>query len=390
MKIALIGNVANVAYQTCKFLRRKGVQADVFVNDVELQHVGTNPVSHDPDIFEQKPEWLIIKQMPKPGQGIWGQPGFRIIHKLPQHALYRYNLFKELRTYDLLESFNCAPFWIRYIGKPYISFATGSDLRELTKRDTKQGRKAREIFKHAEIVFFGPDPGHIERVRTLQLKNSYPYRQIIDTEFYRPNTALRQSERRDELVIFHPSRQDWTYQGAERDLAGLKGNDKLIRGFARFVKDGHKAKLILLDRGPDSENTKQLLSELQIWQQVELLAEMNRHDLVHYYNHADVVADQFTTGGMGLIGLEAMACGRPLFVYLDEYTTNLCYEEFPPVLNCSKENEIYEQLKQALAIDSREEIGARARKWIMRYHHWEKVIDRLIWHYETVLGRKVV
>jgi hypothetical protein len=33
MKVVHIGNVANIAYLNTKFLRRKGVNADVYVND---------------------------------------------------------------------------------------------------------------------------------------------------------------------------------------------------------------------------------------------------------------------------------------------------------------------------------------------------------------------
>lgn len=386
-RIALVGNLANVAYQTCKFLRRKGVQADVFVTTSELR-TGASPESHDLGVLESPPEWLKIVKEPLPAEGVWDRPIIRRFYNAARWRLHRYQLLRVLHQYDLIESFCCTPFWVRRIGRPYISFATGSDLRELAMEDSRRGRIARAIFQNAQIVFFGPDPGHLNCVCQLRLKSSYPYRQIIDTEFYTPNRARRQDPDRNELLIFHPTHLDWTYQGTDR---WIKGNDKLFKAFARLVKEGHKARLTYLERGQDIEPTRKLVADLEIGQYVEAHpASMTKPQLCRYYNLADVVADQFSAGGFGLIGLEAMSCGRPVLVDADVETMNLCYEEFPPVLNCRTEDEIYQQLKLALNLEYREEIGQRARQWIMKYHHWEKVIDKLIWHYETVLGRKIV
>ena len=385
-RIALVGNLANVAYQTCKFLRQRGVDADVFVYEADLASPPSNPDSQDPGVLRDPPDWLkTVRQFARP-EGTWIHSPLKRLHSSAGNRISNLRLLLMLREYDLIESFCCAPWFVRSVGRPYVSFATGSDLRELAIENTSKGGRARSIFQHAQIVFFGPDPGHLDAVRQLRLRSSYPYRQIIDTDFFAPNHGWHRRTA-GELLIFHPSRLDWACSGPER---WNKGNDRLFRAFSRLVKEGHPARLFYLERGNDIEATRRLVTELGIEQHIEAYSgEMTKSQLCRYYNLADVVADQFCVG-LGLIGLEAMSCGRPVLVGLDVQATNLCYEETPPVLNCKTEDEIHACLKSALNPEYRERIGREARGWIMKYHRAERVIDQLIWHYETVLGRRLV
>jgi glycosyltransferase involved in cell wall biosynthesis len=385
-RIALVGNLANVAYQTCKFLRQKGVRADVFVYEMDLASPPSNPETEDPGILRNPPAWLRIVRQFARSEGDWMHSPLRRLHSSAGNRISNLRLFLMLRRYDVIESFCCAPWFVPFVGRPYIAFATGSDLRELALEDTPKGRHARSIFQHAQIVLFGPDSGHLDAVRQLRLSGSYPCRQIIDTDFYAPNPGWRR-QTAEALLIFHPSRLDWTYSGQGH---WIKGNDRLFRAFARLVKEGHGARLFYLERGDDIEATRRLVTELGIAQNVDIYSgEMTREQLCHYYNFADVVADQFCIG-LGRIGLEAMSCGRPVLVGLDARATDLCYEEVPPVLNCRTEDEIYARLKSALDPEYRERIGREAREWVMKYHRAQRVVDNLIWHFETVLGRGVV
>jgi len=389
-RIALVGNLANVAYRTCKLLRRKGVQADVYVQESELRYAPSNPENEDPDILRNPPDWLKIVPEPSLPLGIWTHKpltlaarGMRKIRRTMQKRL----LIRALRRYDLLESFCLQPPFIQAIGRPYISFATGSDLRELAIENTPAGSRARSIFQHAELVFFAPDPGHLDAVRQLKLKNSYPYRQVIDTEFFAPKKKTETLSRTDELTIFHPTNLDWTQSNSRWN----KRNDILFRGFSKLVKSGHRARLTYLERGPDVIPTRRLVTELGIENHVETQAgDLTRGQLQRLYTSFDVVADQFGGTNFGLIGLEAMSCGRPVLAEVNLETMNLCYDEAPPVLNCKNENDICEALKSSADETYRERIGDEARQWIMKYHDWQKVVNKLIWHFETVLGRRVL
>lgn len=136
-RIALVGNLANSAYRTCKFLRRKGVQADIYVDESELVYPTSNPENEDPGILENPPAWLKIIPKPSLPVGMWNRRPLRIAwwtlsrigRKTPKHLLIR-----TLRRYDLVMSFCCKPWFVQEIGRPYISMATGSDLRVSDRR----------------------------------------------------------------------------------------------------------------------------------------------------------------------------------------------------------------------------------------------------------------
>src|SRR5438128_2430023 len=100
---------------------------------------------------------------------------------------------------------------------------------------------------------------------------------------------------------------------------------------------------------------------------------------------ADVIVDQFDIGSPGVGALEAMACAKPVMIHLKDDCVAACYPEYPPVLKARTEDEIYAQIKLAVNPIYREEIARKAREWILRYHDWNIVGDRMICLYEDVL-----
>lgn len=375
MKVALIGNLVNMAYNITKFLRRRGIEADLLLSKSEI---GTsNPVWEDPELKEHWPEWIRFwddySRLTWHGRLLASIPKVRILTPIFQ-----------LRKYDLIHSFCTASTYSQFTGRPYIATATGSDLRELASENTKAGRRMRRAFIKAKIVFFASDEGHVQQVKKLGLAQAQFLPPIIDTDKYAPFPSnMRKTNY--EFTIFHPSRLDWSYQGVDR--SSTKGNDRFFKAFARFVKEGYNAFLTIIDLGVDREKTRELIAELGISENVEFVPKMSKNDLIKYYNEADVVIDQFDVGSLGYVALEGMSCAKPVIVYVNTECYKVCYPDLPPVLNARSEDEIYERLLEVSDRARRETIGKNAREWILKYHHWEKVIDKLIFHYETVLGK---
>jgi len=387
-KIALVGNLANLAYEVCKFLRRQGVYADLFVYEHELAQRTSNPENHDPGVLrDNPPAWLKIVNaniLPAPIRAI--VPNAKA-QRFADRVLSKRRLKTTLREYDLIASFCLAPWFVQSLHRPYVSFSTGSDLRELAVENSAKGHHAASIFQHAQLVFFGVDPGSLEAVRRLGLKNAIPHRLPMDTDFFSPAKQPRMPSE-NEMVIFHPANLDWTDRSSGR---WTKGNDKLFRAFARLVGDGTRSKLIYLERGPDVDATRRLVKELEIESHVvPYKGDMTRAQLRDNYCSADIVADQFSTAAFGQITMEAMSCGSPVMVNMDLRTVGRFYEEPPPVLACSTEEEIHSQLKLALMPDQRAMMGNRAREWVMKYHDWKVATNRLVLQLGNILGRPLL
>jgi len=394
MGIALIGNLANEGYKLAKLLRSKGIEADLFLSSSPTSG-DADPRLIDPEIEANQPQWIHYyhpiarsrARLPYPFSRIWN---------LAMSLLQNWQLTCRLSRYDLVHSFtgrlSAGPFLSFYFEhgfKPYVATATGSDLREIALMRNRQGRRMRRHLQKAKLVFTGFD--ELSMVLFKQLKLSQvrfpPSFVAVDTDKWAPRpVAGKKSE--DELLIFHPTHLDWSYKGSDR--TSTKGNDRFFRAFARFVKGGNSASLIILDRGVDRLKTRELLKELQIEDRCQFLPEMDSEGLIEYYNRADIVVDQFDIGVPGNICREAMSCGKPVMIYINTECSDLVYPDRPPVLNCRTEEEIYQQLLRASDKEYREQLGRQAREWILKYHHWEKVINQLIFYYETVMGKSLV
>jgi glycosyltransferase involved in cell wall biosynthesis len=105
-----------------------------------------------------------------------------------------------------------------------------------------------------------------------------------------------------------------------------------------------------------------------------------------------VVFDQFGENpniGLGGIGREALACGRPLVTLFSKEFFSNYYPDPVPAVCASTEDEILgAMIELGESKEKREDLGKKAREWMWKYHHWENVIDKYINLYEEIL-RKV-
>ena len=81
------------------------------------------------------------------------------------------------------------------------------------------------------------------------------------------------------ILLFSPSRQHWEE----------KGNDKMIKAFARFVKIFPDSKLVAVDWSNDAQNSKDLVSSLQISEKVHWIKPVAKKHLIQFYNAADII-----------------------------------------------------------------------------------------------------
>lgn len=391
MRIALIGNLANTGYIATKLLRRRGIEADLFLSSPPTSG-DADPKLIDPEVEHNQPPWIHYYNLYSQSETGLPYPLRRMWNSV-RYLLQNWKLTCKLSKYDLVHSFtgklSAGPFLSSYFEhgfKPYVATATGSDLRESALMRNRMGRRMRRHFRKARLVFAGFDEINVSLFKQLRLSQVRPIFFPIDTDKWAPIAAdIKKAE--NELIFFHPTHLDWSYEGSDR--SSMKGNDRFLRAFSRYIKDGNNASLIILDRGLDKVVTRELIQELQIEDKCEFLPEMDREGLIKYFNKADIVIDQFDVGSSGLTCLEAMSCGKPVMIYIDNKYMDIVYPDRPPVLNCSTEEEIYQQLLKVSNREYREQLGKQAREWIIKYHYWEKVINQLIFHYETILGREL-
>lgn len=362
MRVLHLGNLTNNGYKLAKFQRRLGVDARLVIHESQI---GTNddPAWEDAELRDGYPDWITIDRTPP------NSFETKVARWSRRFAGREQRLD---RSIDIVHAQCTAPILAQFAAPDrLVSHCLGSDLRELATSRSLMGHLQRRAYRKSRVVFFN-NVDHVNYIDRLNIRNGAFLGNPLDLERIAPK-ALSQPHR--ELVVFHPTSHDWTYRGGER--SSTKGNDRLIRAFARFVRQRPGARLLMLKSGIDQVASTRLVTKLNIGEHVEFLPRLRKSELIDRLNAADVIADQFDLGAMGGVALEALAIGKPLLSYLKEECAMRCYSEPPPLLNARTEDEILAALCEADAID-RAALGAAARAWIERHHDWRGVTERVI------------
>ncbi len=170
-------------------------------------------------------------------------------------------------------------------------------------------------------------------------------------------------------VGFVPSRVDYQW----------KGHDRLLRALARLEKEGRGANLHLVFAGwgHDYGTAKRFVDETGLAQRITLLdVALSKPLLNQMFLAADFVVDQFIMGLYGTAALEAMACGAPLVMWVND-----AYERpwgAPPVLQARNDEEVTAVLRGiAMADIDLEQRGAALQAWMQRVHSGEEAARSL-------------
>ncbi len=392
-------NTQNNFYIFTKFMRSKGIDATLVVgSNASIAEVHL-PHWHDTWLRApgSSPEWLHYFEFPL----------FLPYQHPSKYLMKQRELLNFVKDYDIIVCSGFSPIWIRWANKPFIFFSYGADIDQLATQGwagiLSQGsflqqrivpflikHHLRGSIKKASATVLSPH--QIETAERLGLKNLRFLPHIIDTELFRP---MEQEQRRLEkekargklecdLIFFNPSRQVWT----NRSITDCKGNDKLLRAFAKFISVTKKrAKLVLVEKGWDMEASKDLISKLGITDCVVWVSPMTKPEMCRFYNIADIVFDQFVLGVLALVAVESMACGTPTFSYVVPAPPGLFYPQMPPIMNVCNEEDIYQGMLQ-LAEDEnlRNDLGRKSQKWASQYCHPDVAIYKYVELFEEVLA----
>jgi len=373
MKILHVGNLCNNSYVMAKFLRRKGIEADLLLYSDSIIGL-SDPEWEDEELSNGYPSWIKIIERP-PAPVTTNRQRFELLRSYVER-------FSMMRRYDLIHASCMAPIFVQFCFRPYVAHCMGSDILELAQENSLRGKLMKGAYEKAEMVLYSGDY-MAEKIVKHKLKNSHFFPLPMDVEKYSPLKHSLGYDRYD-FIIFHPTALDWTYKG--KDRVSTKGNDRFFRAVSRFVRGGGNPLLIVLDRGVDVESTHELISKLDLGKNVIFLPEMKKKELINFINGSDLIVDQFDVGGLGGIAREAMCCGKPVLMYVNTEFSSLFYQEPPPILNAHLEDEIYERLIEASDARKRRRMGRKAREWILKHFHWEKITNKLIFYYNIILG----
>ena len=357
MKILYAGNVANVGYTTAKYIRKLEVSAELLMrkNTPRIN----DPIKVDPSLNGKYPLWIHFFEVNKPG---WKRRVLKVLRD---------------KKYDLIQGQSDLLIFAYLSRRPYVAQPVGTELRETAFTNSLRGILLRRAFKKAKLIFF-TGPNDVNLLKKLKINTGIFVPIIWDTNFFKPE-SLPHNEFSDKFVIFHPANLDWK----------TKGNDILLKGYSYFVNKNPNSILIIVDRGPDSDKTRELVISLRIEKNVKFVkGPLISNELKKYYNLSDVVTDQFILQGLGGIACETFCCEKPLLTNCPDDIYKNLHDENPPTIHAQTASEICKKLELLTDEKIRHKIGKKSREWVLNYHSPEVVTQKMKKIYEMILEGK--
>lgn len=249
-------------------------------------------------------------------------------------------------------------------GKLYI-FGTGSDfyssenVNGLIYENSIKGWLMRDAVNRAEGVFYC-DPNIKKHAEAHHAKKTIHIPNPIFLEDFKKYDG---EEPFKDFTVLAPARQLWY----------SKGNDILIKGFAKFILSGGTGKLLWSYYAEDKERTRELIKTLGIESYCEALPLLPKDELLRLYSKVDVIIDHFIYGALSIVGFDALAMGKPLITYINP-TQKAVYDEELPLTSVNTPETISSALTELYH-------GNKPRdsiNWVKKYHSPERAANLII------------
>ena len=372
MKIGIIGNMNNAYFSLCRYLRDAGYDCKLLIYKNEPDHFDPSCDTHSND------HTAYIQKLS------WGEPA--------QFLSQDFEIVKnDLHPFDFLIGNGPAPAYVTRIGRKLDVFMPyGYDLYSLPfLRLVHPFRLAAYVavahyqrlgIRNSSYILFDRANAEFEKVfKRLQFNGSRiisalpliyykVYEKLGTGDMHIDSIYLKQLRIENDLLIVQHGRQVWK---KIPDRWSHKGNDELIKGYAKFVRSNNsvRSKLLLFEYGTDVEETKLLIRKHGIEESVIWLKKMPRKELMKILAIADLIIGELYHSWLtyGVV-LEALCLGKPLMHYRkdEEYTPD--YPELYPMLNANSANMVLEGLVK-ITVNKKEvlEIGLKGQEWFYKY-----------------------
>ncbi|MEM1725539.1 MAG: glycosyltransferase, partial [Candidatus Bathyarchaeia archaeon] len=240
--------------------------------------------------------------------------------------------------------------------KPLIGHAHGSDLRIALKHPIWGRIVKQNLMKCDKVLVSTPDILAIAR----EFREDAEYLpNPVNMQVFYPNPMTKRSEKKRVLIA---SDCNWA----------VKGTDIAIRALSK-IKD--EVEVSIIKHGVDFEKTVALARSLGL--QLKILPKVPHQKMREYYWDNDIIIDQFKVGSLGMVSLEAIACGRPAITYVS--TKYPEYKDFP-LKDVNTEEKIIDSI-----IGLNTKIWQEENAYLKKHHKPENIVKKLLKIYDSLI-----
>ena len=190
--------------------------------------------------------------------------------------------------------------------RPLVGHAHGTDLRQSLNQPAWR-RIVQHNLKTCDAVLVST-PDILDAAKEYRNEAEYLPNPVDNSLFYpKPIKA-----RKEKLRVLVASAANWD----------VKGTEIAIRALGQLKNE---VEVFLFHRGRDFAKTVALADSLGL--QLNVLPSTSHENMNEHFWNADVVMDGFKIGALGMVSLEAIACGRPVLNFISsDYPS---YKDFP-------------------------------------------------------------
>lgn len=191
----------------------------------------------------------------------------------------------------------------------------------------------------------------------------------VDTDFFRPLNVYKDENIFQILSVGY--------------LIERKGFEYLIKAMPHVLKEYKQVRLKIVGSGPLESNLKELIYELDLGDEVEIVKNVTDEELLMLYNSADlfvlpsIVDSEGNTEGLGVVLLEAMACGIPVVGSDVGGIADIIQNESIGFL--VPEKDIFELSKEIIKLiedtELLEKMGLNGYKLVKAKFNWNKIAE---------------
>ena len=240
--------------------------------------------------------------------------------------------------------------------RPLLGHAHGTDLRSSIKHFAL-GRIVKHNLKNCDKILVST-PDVLDVARSF-CENADYMPNPVDTGLFYPKSLERHEGK---LRVLLASGCDWK----------VKGTDRVIRALGKL--EGN-VEIFVISYGKDFAKSLALAESLGIY--LSILPKTSHQNMREYYWNADIVIGSIGAGVLGMVALEAIACGRPVITYVSsEYGE---YHDFP-LKDINTVDKIAEAVEKASP-----KLWKMEFDYLKEYHQPEKVMRKLCEIYASLV-----
>lgn len=192
-----------------------------------------------------------------------------------------------------------------------------------------------------------------------------------------------------DIDFFSPSKEDASREWVEiltvANLTKRKGVNYLI-GAIHSLKGRHKVKLRIVGDGPEMKRLRELVSKLNLDEEVVFEGRVPRIKLRDLYRQADIFCLPSLIEPFGKVVIEAMACGKPVIVTDTEGPSQIVsHMKDGIIVPVGDQKKLIDAISLLLDREMRVSMGELARKKAEEYS-WKRIAEKLYQVYETCLA----